>query len=431
MRVTGTSSVLFRALEVISPRIGIVNHILRAHGQTVDANIVAYSATAANPGAFTHGTVHLSGGAGVTWQDAFLATIGEALERYGSTFYRTDKLVRARARDLPPGRTIHPSRYALFADQQYERPGFRFVRFTEDIELYWDTATDLIDGIDKFVPATFIYMPYNADPQPISEQISTGFAAHTHPWQAVERAICEVIERDAFTIAWTNLLPLPRLRLKGELEDLAARLLPAHCELCLLDMTTDIAVPGTVGLLKGKLDFGEFIAVCAASRPYMDEAVRKTLIELCQAIPYFRALLAEEHDYSDFNNVRKFVDHSLFYLYRKDLWHVFEPWFATEPTEEVPIPSQRETDPRKRVKMLVSALKQHSYNVLVKDKTLSDVQDDGFYLVRAVCPELIHLNGTYGEYYLGGKRLYETPRKMGYDISNTYETLNHLPHPFP
>lgn len=414
---------------MISPRLGIVNTFRKAQLHSSDPNIVAYSATTADVGRLTDSFQHLAGGAGLTWIDAFLATIGEAAERYGSSFYKLAQLRQARQRDLPADEVVDCSRYALFADQQYDKPGFPFVRFTPDLELYWDRATDLTDGRDRYVPAAFLYMPFRADAELITEQISTGFAIHSDPHLALLSAIFEVVERDSFMIAWMNLLPLPRIRITGELKQFTDAILPRHFELCLLDMTTDLGVPSVMGLMRGHHDFGEFIVACAASRNDIMAACRKTVIELSQSIPYFRNLLELDKDFTEFESVKTFAEHSLFYLHRADLRGVFDAWFDTPAT--VTIDRVPEQPPVAQVRNVVRKLRDAGYHALAKDKTTPDLKEAGFCLVRAVVPGLIHLNGTYGSYFLGGERLYAAPQRMGHTIANDYESLNHLPHPFP
>lgn len=429
MEIIGTNPQIARSLSVVSQKIGLVNLFRKAHLQHSDPNIVAYSATTADAGALTDSFVHLAGGAGVTWKDAFLATIGEAVERYASSFYDPRALTVAKASDLPDGSYIAPERYALFAPEQYARDGFKFAPFTRDVEVHWDVATDLVTGRDVHVPATFLYMPFRADKTPISEQISTGFAVHSDPHRALLSAIFEVVERDAFMIAWMNMLDLPKLRIEGELKAFVDAIIPGHLDLHLLDMTTDIGLPSVLGILRGRQDFGDFIVVCASTRSDYLSAAKKTVVELCQSVPYFRNLLEQEKDFSDFANVRTFVDHSLVYIHRKDLLPVFDKWLETPAT--ISVTAEPEQEPQVQLRQVVRRFADHGYTILAKDKTTADLAEAGFRLVRAVCPGFVHLNGTYGHYYLGGERLYDVPRRMGHDVRNTYATLNHLPHPFP
>lgn len=429
MRITGGNTHLANSLSLISPKLGLLQGLNRGHLQNSDPSIISYSAVTANAGVFTDSFSHLAGGAGLGWKNAFLATVGEAVERYASSFYDLNRLKLASSREFNSDEIIPIKQYALFAQQQYDREGFPFEPFTEDLKLHWDIAFDLVDQKNKYVPAILLYMPFRADEKPISEQVSTGFAVHTDFELATLGAIYEVVERDAFSISWLNMLELPKINIDGDLADLVNSIIPKHLDIHLLDMTTDVGVPSVTGILIGKQDFGDFIAVCACSRFDLFSAAEKTIIELCQSVPYARLLKEQNRNFNDYSEVKTFADHSLFYLYRTDLWPIFDKWLDTKPS--VSIKRQPPLSPSEQIMGIKEKFSEVNIPILLKDKTPSDLDEAGFRLVRAVCPGLINLNGTYGQYYLGGERLYSAPALMGHDVRNTYETLNHLPHPFP
>jgi ribosomal protein S12 methylthiotransferase accessory factor len=59
-----------------------------------------------------------------------------------------------------------------------------------------------------------VFMPYyyyhGTEDSPILQPISTGMACHCSPAEAAITAVCEVIERDAFSITWQAMLAPPR-----------------------------------------------------------------------------------------------------------------------------------------------------------------------------------------------------------------------------
>lgn len=431
MQISGSSVQIARATDMISSKIGIIKDFRRGHSQSSDPRVISYSAATCDSGVMTDAFQHFAGGAGLGWQDAFMATVGEAAERYGSSFYQLDKLVQGSARDLETRglRIMRPEQFALFHQEQYSRKGFPFVPFDWDLPLYWDTARDLTTGDEVYCPAVFLYMPFRADEKLISEQISTGFAVHTDPKRALLSAAYEVVERDAFMISWMHQLPLRKFKLEGELGALVKGVVPDHLKVHLLDMTTDLGIPSVVGVMLGEQDFGKFIVVCAASRATFHEACRKTVVELCQSVPYYRNLLEKEPEKTDFTDVRTFKDHSIFYIRNPDLWHVFAPWLDVPATLAPPVEEAVSID--EQLQRLVAAFRKQGYPLLAKDKTTPDLANAGFQLARVVAPDLIHLNGSFGAYYFGGRRLYETPAKMGFGGPRTYADLSPYPHPFP
>lgn len=432
MQISGPHAQAARSTRLVSRKLGIIREFRRGHNQPFDPRIVSYSGTTCDPRAFSDDALlHQAGGAGLDWMPAFLATIGEGVERYGSGFYRKDFLVRSTARALrEAGREIvGPDDLALFHPEQYKREGFPFAPFTEDLEIYWESMRDLATGEDVLCPAVCVYMPFRADPVFISEQISTGFAAHGDPVRAALGGLFEVVERDSFMIAWMNQLPLRKLRLSGALGDLVSSVVPEHFKVHLLDMTTDTGLPSVLGVMRGEHDFGPFIAVCAATRFTMFEAARKTLIELCQSIPYYRSLVDDDRSFERFEDVRTFADHGVFYIKRPDLAGVFDPWI--EAPQEIEVPYEADPEPLHQLNEVVRRFSRQKRRILVRDKTTPDLEGAGFSLQRVVIPGMIHLNGDYSAYFLGGARLYDAPQLMGHDVQRTFETINKLPHPFP
>ena len=433
MRILTTESQILRSCKLVSNEIGLFKNIGKATLFNSDPKIIGYTS-------FNCDTVQLgaesyagkSGGCGFDWESSFLASIGEGVERYSPAFYDRGKFIKQSFIDFAEGKAIHPNEFALFHKNQYNKPDFPFEVFNEKTKLYWDKVIDLVSKKEVYIPAVFIYMPFKADGVNISEQISTGFASHSCYYKALLNATYEVIERDAFMIAWMNLLPLPKIKIEGELKKFINKILPKHFKIHLFDMTTDIHVPSVFGILEGKHDFGNFISFSAATRFTLNEAVKKTILELCQSVPYFRYLLVEykEREFDDFNEINSFEEHSLLYSKKPDLCGVFDTWLNKSPDRSIDFNEKDLFTDIEKIRFIKNQLGEVGYSYLVSDVSTKDVFKAGFKVVRVVLPELIHLNGTYGSYYLGGNRLYDVPKKMGYK-KKKYEELNHEPHPFP
>jgi ribosomal protein S12 methylthiotransferase accessory factor len=71
------------------------------------------------------------------------------------------------------------------------------------------------------VPACLMSLPYSAPfreqgEQTIGPSISTGQAAAASTEAALLGGLCEVIERDAFSIAWLNRLSMPEVQIDSD-----------------------------------------------------------------------------------------------------------------------------------------------------------------------------------------------------------------------
>jgi ribosomal protein S12 methylthiotransferase accessory factor len=374
-----------------------------------------------------------SGGCGFCWEQAVMSALGEGVERYCSTFYDKKGLILGSYNELlnKGSKAIRPGDFSLFHTEQYNDKQFPFIPFTDDTKVYWEQVTDMFTHEKVYCPATFVYMPFSIDNVNISEQISTGFAAHTDFYRAFLNGLYEVIERDAFMITWMNKLNVPKIAITGKLTDFVNAVVPKHMSIHLFDMTTDIKVPSIMGMLTGKHEFGDFVAFSAATRMTYTEAIQKTTLELCQSVPYYRYLLYKnKKEMKDFRELISFEDHSIFYTRRPEYNHVFADWRDKTPEKTVPFGEEKVHEPISIMKDVLHMFQEKKINIYCKDITTVDVSEENFKVLRVICPTLIPLNGTYGRYYLGGNRLYEAPEKMGFNRT-TYETLTQMPHPFP
>lgn len=424
-----------RSLDLISDKIGLLTYIGEVAHFNSDPKMFAYSAynceTKVLSGEFYAGK---SGGCGFTWNQAILSAIGEGVERYCPTFYNIDKLKKASYAELVKQgeKAISPDKFSLFHNEQYKTEKFQYKPFTEDLVIYWDKVIDMFTHGEVYCPASFVYMPFSVDVNHISEQISTGYAAHSDIYKAFLNGIFEVIERDAFMITWMNLLDIPKISISGRLKTFVDKVVPSHMRLHLFDMTTDIKVPSVMGILVGKQEFGDFVAFSAATRMTYTDAINKTILELCQSVPYYRYLLYENEkkEYNEFEELKSFEDHSIFYTKHPEYCHCFKKWIDQDANKVIDYQEEKPWSDIDAIKNILQQFKYLNLNVYAKEVTTSDVLDANFKVLRVICPQLIPLNGSFGKYYLGGERLYSTPVKMGFKRS-TYDSLNRMPHPFP
>jgi ribosomal protein S12 methylthiotransferase accessory factor len=77
----------------------------------------------------------------------------------------------------------------------------------------------------------------------------------------------------------------------------------------------------------------------------------------------------------------------------------------------------------------VDILRKNGLEVIVVDITTDDIKETPFKVVKVLIPGLQQLNGDHNYPFLGGHRLKEAPKKMGYAVKEG--EYNKLPHPFP
>lgn len=427
------ANVFLNSQKIISSEIGLLSRIAKLCLMNRDPQIIGYGIWPCDTSTFSQEKFGgRSSGVARNWEGAILGTVGETVERYASVFYDLNEATFSSYKNLNQ-KAIHPSEFAIFHPKQFEQANFNRVPFTEDTEVHWMPTVDLTNGETVLCPGAFIYLPWFADPEPITLTASSGLAAHTNVHKAMLTGIYELIERDSFMITWMQRILPPKLVISKAVRGFLNEVFPAHYEWHFFDMTYDLEVPTVLGICVGETDFGQFIAAGAATRATLGEALQKTAIEIGQGVGYYRHLLGEKKDWmpsDDFSEILDFEMHSIFYTKRKDLRHVFDPYLNAKAEKHFDFNERSSLSDQDQLKSIFQTFKDKGYNVLFKDITTPDVRQLGFYSIRMFAPQLIPLSGAYPYYFNGGKRLYEVPKTMGYK-SYDYDNLNPYPHPFP
>jgi ribosomal protein S12 methylthiotransferase accessory factor len=390
--------------------------------------------------------VKYTGGAGLTYEEGKISALGELVERYCSGCVDRKRLLYGSYRELSrEHELVHPERFALYSAAQYERPNFPFARFTEDSVLSWVQGYSLVQRREVWVPASRVYLPY-AKTQPETELgvgISTGLAAGPTLERAILSGLYECIERDSFTIFWMNDLPVRQVDVPGSAPSTRTRAVydsilnvPRH-EYFAYDITTDLGVSSAFTILRGPSPDGLVYAVGAAARLDGDKAVERSLVEAVQGKPYVLSLVKKDPAWKaapDYANVRDFGDHCKLYTMETSLqphlMSVQDRVLAVLPAEDLPAFHAR--TPLDEIEELTDRFSALGYEAVVVDVTTPDIESMGVKVVRVVTPELQQLHAMHRLPFLGGRRLYEVPHKLGYrERVGTEADLSPYPHPFP
>lgn len=376
-----------------------------------------------------------SSGCNFSMVDAYMGTVGETIERYCPAFYDMGKMYHGCYTDIS-NLAIPPSEYALFHQKQhayYKDKKYTMGKFDERTSIFWDTCIDLTNGKNTYVPAAFIYLPWTKDSQWITVGTSTGLAAHTDYYAAILTALYEIIERDSFVITWHQKIFSHKIIIDNNIQSYINKIFPTKYEWHLFDITYDINIPTAFGICFGEAEYGKFMAVGTACRSNLADALRKVILEIGQSVSYFRYLLGAKKEWTpsdDFDSILNFEDHSILYIKKTELQKVMDTWRYAPETKRINFHDRTVPNCKEQIFKIVTTLKTNGYNVLVKDLTTPDVNQIGFHCIRAVVPQLLQMGGAYPFYFLGGKRLYDVPQKLGHK-SLSFEELNKFPHPFP
>ncbi|OPY31712.1 MAG: YcaO-like family protein [Methanomassiliicoccales archaeon PtaU1.Bin124] len=179
------------------------------------------------------GAISVYNGKGATPIQARVSAIMEGLERY-SAEERGDRIVRKFAGEMQnaidPREIILPQP-TLF--QLAQRP------------IAWMASYDIVNETELMVPACAVLHPYKAKADlPLFRSNTNGLASGNNLEEAVLHGLCEVIERDAWSLCEGRRKVVSDLTVSsGEAKTLADKFTSNGIELHFKDMTSDIGLP--------------------------------------------------------------------------------------------------------------------------------------------------------------------------------------------
>ncbi|MDM8359088.1 YcaO-like family protein [Pandoraea communis] len=425
---------------LLDEHVGLINQVREHPAEADSPKFLRFNCTAANTEAFgEYQNFAVGGGAATTRSMALAKAIGEAIERYCAAIYDKRELPLV-AYEKAPFECIHPSAFVLYSDEQYAFDGFMFDRFTTASPVRWSPALDLATGDTTHVPAAMVYVPYffqeGGDESAITQPISTGLSCHCSYEEAALGGLCEVIERDCFSITWQARLSRPRLRnatLSAVNRDLVGRFEDVGYRIHLMDISNETGVPAVLAVGRHSRDFLP-IVVAASAAPSAEDAVRKALEELAHTERYAFQIKSELEPVApdaEFDNILGQVDHVNFWTNPANARHA-EFLFQSERTIDFcQMTSLTGETAAGQLAQLVSRIDNSGYRALVCDITTPDIRDLGLTVVRALVPGYHPLFMGYHHRALGGERLWTIPQRLGYAGIKPATGDFHYPHPFP
>lgn len=373
-------------------------------------------------------------GSSINKNEALFKCLGESLERY--CMYSAS--VKDRMEVLPASQCSFLGELPRCAPEESCHSGYK------KIDPAWNLTqvqtTEVSTGHKHWMPAGYAHFTFHRHDaeMPITLPHSSGFAFHETLHQAIWSGLCEVAERDAFSLFWLNQLPaaeilLDKIDSSPEFHDLLLRvdsLARAGIEVRCFDITTEFQVPTVFALAMGQqYPLATFAAACG------DDPV-KTISKALDEIMLVRTAQihgedsAEVVSYSDFKWVSTLRHHSDLYALWKET-PAFD-FFLNDKSEKIEVSEflQRQwwTAPdsfaalQKRCSMLQEEL---NMTVLYSDFTLDDIAHFGFG-VKVTVPQMQPISVVESVKWLAHRRLSDHAERHSLQrASNPY------PHPFP
>ena len=189
------------------------------------------------PGA-KEGAISIYNGKGASREQAKVSAIMEAMERY-SAEPRNEKLRTDMMEDLLSSENAVDPRSLILPQMVNMHVHYH--------PIAWVKGYDLIEGEDIWVPAVAVYHPYESkrDLQ-LFRSNTNGLASGNNLEESVLHAMCEVIERDAWSICEARRKPRGEIVVEDDcpvVSDLLDKFAKQGVEVHLKDLTSDVGIP--------------------------------------------------------------------------------------------------------------------------------------------------------------------------------------------
>jgi len=435
--MTARDTQLVALSELVSDKTGILRRMHRRATSADEPPIpIIYDAMLSNFD-FKKGSDLERGacGKGLTETSAQIGAIGEAVEHYCASHARTRLARRAKSGDLD--RAIPPTDFVLYSEAQYARVGFRYARWTPDVEIAWFQVRELGTDALVWVPAGLVYLNFTGQKPAdfLCPPTSSGSAAGPDLNYAILRGLLEIVERDAFTITWMNRLPVPELDYSGlggpcgiVRDHYARNGVQARAFL----LATDLPVYAVMAIGVDRTGKGPAAVVGLGCDLDAEIALRKALFEVCQVRPAERKkfLSGDAEKATSYSDVHTLDEHALYFV-RQD--HLHELDFLLESSSSVRVstlPDLGSGSVEGDLEKMRVALTGIGSRALYVDVTTPDLDEFPIRVVRTLATHLQPIAFGHDEQRLGGQRLYELPQRLGYGTEvRTERGLNPCPHP--
>ncbi|TCC42906.1 TOMM precursor leader peptide-binding protein [Kribbella capetownensis] len=368
-------------------------------------------------------------GKGWTRRQARDSALGEALERHAAMTWRPERTITSTYDGLDrPG--LHPRDLVLFADHQYGTVPFQPWRPETEVE--WVPGLSLVSGDEVWIPLLATHLGYRPPPSAgLFPTTSNGFAAGPDFDGATLRALLEVIERDAFMIAWSHRLP-GRCVAAADVPDEQTRGIAATHARRGIEIVVHLLPTDTVAAVALAVAWSDRMpAAVVGLGAGMDPAAaaRSAVLEVGQARPLLRARLRQPGVRARMAGlvampakVGSLGDHSLLYADSAVGGMRFLREAPRQPWPDIASPGPADSA------VLIKSLAEVAGDVLAVDVTTPDVAELGVRVVRGLVPGFVPIWFGVNQARLGGRRLLEMPSRIGLRPARL-DHLNLDPHP--
>jgi len=367
---------------------------------------------------------------------AIVKCLGESIERYCNHAFFEDTTAYQGSYKNIKRKGVNLWQFSRFSQEQLEGKKFSRFQIDEDDIFRWTACQSLIDSKEYLVPSHYVYLsyPYLPNEKSLYPGISTGVAAGSCLASAILRGIHEIIERDSYMIFYLNKLDAPRIDLESinekKLQSILSILRRYNLELVSLDITTDLNIPVIASVIVDRTGIGKAISIGLKSHLDVITALLGSIEEALHSRSWIRSEFEKNNKEIQPKDLLKDDD----LLLRGLLWYSpksidkLDFWLKSKRVSKLKV-SDINLNHGQQLMEVLKRIKPLDYAVYYKDITHSSFQKLKYFVVKVIIPQTqpLYLDEEFP--ILGGNRLYEVPKKLGYS-QKRIEEFNNYPHPF-
>ena len=429
------------ALDLVcDPRVGIVAALDPLRAEPGAPDFAHCAARTSDPSALRgeRGPFTVTA-AGLDRTQAAARALERALARYCAALYERDGLPLAAPAEAT-FRCIKPGGFALYSAAQYAEPGFPFVPFEAGTPVRWASVIDLESGQQIFLPAAFVWHPFNyirsGGDLPIVPATTSGLACRETLAAAALAGLCEIVARDGLALFWQSQTAPPQMRtdsLPKPLAAIVARFEKTGDRVAILDVTSNHRLTSfATVLLSDKTERPAFVFAAAAGLD-PEATIGEALLALAETRRIAQDVrrlrpppssanrwedVVEWHDHLNFA-ADPFNREQLAFIVSSDDRRSFFDYDSTSAGSVEP-----------DLEACITHVKSSGHEVYAANLTSDDVAALGLAVCRVVIPGYLPILPGHRLRSLGGARLYEVPQKLGYRGIPRGSGGNPAPHPF-
>ncbi len=381
----------------------------------------------------------IASGYALDYNTASIKALAELLE--WQAFAKPDKrgFITGKWDELKLMGAVDPRDFVSFSKKQLAGPEHASYRIVNDAKLSWVKCFSIFDGKKYFVPAQLAYYGYEFLPQEplIRKSTSNGGAAGTSAVMALVRGLLEAIERDALMIHWLNEITPPRIDIDSleifgneTIAGIISEYRKYKIDFALLDITTDLKVPVMLTVIRDRTLGRPAVFLGAGADLDVEAAIIHSLLEGLRA-GYWAAV--SEEQIATVNKkaplIENIEERRFFWCDKSRISGA--NFLFSGPIKKMTKNEHRGAGYQAKFERLRKILKANNINVYGVDCTSKVADEFGLKIMMVLVPELYYLYLNERFKYLGTKRLYEAPVRMGVlKQPKKEEEINLTPHPF-